>query len=48
MRFNVALLIAVHGGNLLPPQVVLTPLYRLYLEIPLPTFLSEDGTCTTR
>jgi multiple sugar transport system permease protein len=44
LRFNVAMLIVFVAANLLPPQVVLTPLYRMYLEIPLPTFLSEDGT----
>ncbi len=44
LRFNVAMLIVFVAANLLPQQVVLTPLYRMYLEIPLPTFLSEDGT----
>jgi multiple sugar transport system permease protein len=43
LRFNVALLILFTAANLLPQQVILTPLYRMYLEIPLPTFLSEDG-----
>ena len=42
-RFNVALLIVFMAANLLPQQVILTPLYRMYLEIPLPTFLSENG-----
>ena len=42
-RFNVALLIVFLAANLLPQQVILTPLYRMYLEIPLPTFLSENG-----
>jgi multiple sugar transport system permease protein len=42
-RFNVALLILFLAANLLPQQVILTPLYRMYLEIPLPTFLSENG-----
>jgi multiple sugar transport system permease protein len=42
-RFNVALLIVFMAANLLPQQIILTPLYRLYLEIPLPTFLSENG-----
>jgi len=31
------------AANLLPQQVVLTPLYRMYLQIPLPEFLSESG-----
>jgi multiple sugar transport system permease protein len=43
VRFNVALLILFTAANLLPQQVILTPLYRMYLEIPLPTFLSENG-----
>jgi multiple sugar transport system permease protein len=42
-RFNVALLIVFMAANLLPQQIILTPLYRMYLEIPLPTFLSENG-----
>jgi multiple sugar transport system permease protein len=43
LRFNVTLLIIFTAANLLPQQVILTPLYRMYLEIPLPTFLSENG-----
>jgi multiple sugar transport system permease protein len=43
LRFNLALLILFTAANLLPQQVILTPLYRMYLEIPLPTFLSENG-----
>jgi len=43
LRFNVTLLILFTAANLLPQQVILTPLYRMYLEIPLPTFLSENG-----
>ena len=42
-RFNVTLLIIFLAANLLPPQVVIPPLYRMYLEIPLPTFMSENG-----
>jgi multiple sugar transport system permease protein len=42
-RFNVLLLILFTAANLLPQQIVLTPLYRMYLEIPLPTWLSESG-----
>jgi len=42
-RFNVVLLIVFVAANLLPQQVILTPLYRMYLEIPLPTWLSENG-----
>jgi multiple sugar transport system permease protein len=43
-RFNVILLIVFVAANLLPQQVILTPLYRMYLEIPLPTWLNENGT----
>ncbi len=43
LRFNVTLLILFTAANLLPQQVILTPLYRMYLQIPLPTFLSENG-----
>jgi multiple sugar transport system permease protein len=42
-RFNIALLIVFMAANLLPQQVVLTPLYRMYLKIPLPEFLSDSG-----
>jgi multiple sugar transport system permease protein len=42
-RFNVLLLIVFMAANLLPQQVILTPLYRLYLELPLPQFLSDSG-----
>jgi multiple sugar transport system permease protein len=41
--FNIAMLILFTAGNLLPQQVIITPLYRLYLSIPLPGFLSESG-----
>jgi multiple sugar transport system permease protein len=43
LRFNIALLILFTAANLLPQQVILTPLYRLYLELPLPEFLSDSG-----
>jgi multiple sugar transport system permease protein len=42
-RFNVPLLIVFTAGNLLPQQVIITPLYRIYLAIPLPEFLSGSG-----
>lgn len=42
-RFNAILLIVFLAANLLPPQVVIPPLYRMYLEIPLPEFMSENG-----
>jgi multiple sugar transport system permease protein len=42
-RFNVPLLILFTAGNLLPQQVLITPLYRLYLAIHLPHFISGNG-----
>ena len=42
-RINIALLILFTAGNLLPQQVIITPLYRLYLQIHLPTFVSSSG-----
>jgi multiple sugar transport system permease protein len=42
-RFNIALLMMFTAGNLLPPQVIIVPLYRLYLLLPLPDFLSDNG-----
>jgi multiple sugar transport system permease protein len=41
--FNVPLLIFFMAANLLPQQVVLQPLYRLYLWLPLPYWLSDSG-----
>jgi multiple sugar transport system permease protein len=43
VRVNVALLIMFTAGNLLPPQVLITPLYRLYLFIHLPVWLTGSG-----
>lgn len=42
-RFNIAMLILFTAGNLLPPQVLITPLYRLYLQIHLPTAITGSG-----
>jgi multiple sugar transport system permease protein len=42
-RFNVALLMLFTAGNLLPQQIVITPLFRLYLALPLPKVLNEFG-----
>jgi multiple sugar transport system permease protein len=41
--FNVPLLIFFMAANLLPQQVILTPLYRMYLRMPLPTWLADSG-----
>lgn len=43
VKLNVALLILFTAGNLLPQQVIITPLYRIYLKISLPDFLSGSG-----
>jgi len=42
-RFNIPLLILFTAGNLLPQQVLITPLYRLYLAIHLPTAITGSG-----
>ncbi len=42
-RFNVGLLLLFTAANLLPPQVIITPLYRLYLALPLFAPLSDNG-----
>jgi multiple sugar transport system permease protein len=42
-RFNLALLMLFTAGNLLPAQVIITPLYRMYLALPLPAILNEKG-----
>ena len=42
-RFNLGLLMLFTAGNLLPQQVVITPLYRMYLALPLPHLVSNNG-----
>jgi multiple sugar transport system permease protein len=42
-RFNLLVLMIFTAGNLLPPQVIIVPLYRLYLMLPLPAPLSDNG-----
>nr|WP_229924678.1 carbohydrate ABC transporter permease [Streptomyces sulfonofaciens] len=41
-RWNVALLMLFTAGNLIPAQVLITPLYRLYLLLPLPAWMSDS------
>jgi len=41
--FNVPLLIFFMAANLLPQQVIITPVYEMYLRIHLPTWLSSSG-----
>lgn len=43
IRGAIALLILFTAGNLLPQQALITPLYRLFLKIHLPSFLSSSG-----
>src|SRR5947207_10729047 len=42
--FRRTLLVLFTAGNLLPPQIIVTPLYTLYYKIPLPTWLSSSGS----
>ena len=42
-KFNIAMLILFTAGNLLPQQVIITPLYRIYLSIHLPHLISDSG-----
>ena len=43
-RFNLALLGLFTAANLLPPQALLIPVYRMFRLIPLPEWLSESGS----
>ncbi|MGT2426349.1 carbohydrate ABC transporter permease [Amnibacterium kyonggiense] len=43
-RFNVTLLIAFTAGNLLPPQVLATPIFELFKLIQLPYSISDSGS----
>lgn len=38
------ILIMLTAGNLLPPQILLTPLYAVYLQVPLPAWMSDSET----
>jgi multiple sugar transport system permease protein len=42
-RFNLAMLMLFTAGNLLPQQVVIVPLFRLYLSLPMVEPLSDNG-----
>jgi multiple sugar transport system permease protein len=44
VRFAPLLLVVFTAGNLLPPQVLVTPLYELYKEIPVPEWISASGS----
>jgi multiple sugar transport system permease protein len=43
-KFNLALLGLFTAANLLPPQALLIPVYRMFRKIPMPEFLSSSGT----
>jgi multiple sugar transport system permease protein len=43
LKINLLLLMIFTAGNLLPQQVIITPLYRLYLLITLPSGVSDSG-----
>jgi len=42
-KFNVALLMLFTAGNLLPPQLIFIPIFRLYLHIWVPTWVNENN-----
>jgi multiple sugar transport system permease protein len=43
-KFNLTLLGVFLAANLLPQQALLIPLFRMFREIPLPTFMSDSGS----
>src|SRR5262249_39144120 len=42
-RFNILVLMIFTAGNLLPPQVIIVPLYWIYLNVPVPIGLLSDN-----
>ena len=42
-RFNLIFLLLFTAANLLPPQVIITPLYRIFLRLWLPTDVGVTG-----
>jgi len=42
-RFNLGMLMLFIALNLMPPQIIIQPLFRMYLYLPLPSPLSENG-----
>lgn len=42
-RFNIVLLLLFTAGNLLPPQVLVQPLFQMYRRIPMPAFISPNS-----
>ena len=43
-RFNLTLLGIFLAANLLPPQALLIPVFRMFREVPLPYFMSDSGS----
>src|SRR6478735_8011242 len=43
-RFNLLMLGVFLAANLLPPQALLIPVFRMFREIPLPLFMSDSGS----
>jgi multiple sugar transport system permease protein len=43
-RFNLIMLGVFLAANLLPPQALLIPVFRMFREIPLPLFMSDSGS----
>ena len=42
-RFNLAMLMLFTALNLMPPQIIIQPLFRIYLNLPVPSPLSDNG-----
>jgi multiple sugar transport system permease protein len=42
-RFNLTMLMLFTALNLMPPQIIITPLFRIYLNLPVPAPLSDNG-----
>lgn len=43
-KFNLALLGLFTAANLLPPQALLIPIYRMFRAMPMPEFISSSGS----
>ncbi len=42
-RLNIFFLVLFTAGNLLPPQIMVAPLFQAFRRIPLPEFMSNSG-----
>ncbi len=43
-RLNIFFLVLFTAGNLLPPQIMVAPLFQAFRRIPLPEFMSNSGS----